>query len=128
MGTFPKRDPKADSFLTNNSITDCDSANNASTPVNGDPLEQSGGRWSDGNVCYARYQHALPPNRHSCYLGGVVDNDGPILSTASSRHPGGVQMLSADGTVRFVKESVQGNIWGALGSVAGGEVVGSGDF
>jgi len=43
--------------------------------------------------------------------------------TARSYHSGGVNALLADGSVRFVKDSINGWTWRALGSVAGGEVV-----
>ena len=46
-------------------------------------------------------------------------------STARSYHPGGVNALLGDGSVRFVKETISGRVWRALGSVAGGEVVSS---
>jgi len=127
LGTFPVLDTRADYFLTSNSISECQAANPRLTPVASDPLEQSGGRWSDGNVCYARYQHVLPPNQLGCYLGGSVDNDGPIAATASSRHPGGVNLLTADGAVRFVKDSIHPKVWTGLGTIARGEEIG-GDF
>jgi prepilin-type processing-associated H-X9-DG protein len=41
----------------------------------------------------------------------------------SSHHPGGVNLLFADGSVRFIKDSVATTTWWALGSRAGGEVV-----
>ena len=43
--------------------------------------------------------------------------------TADSYHPGGVNALMADGSVRFVKDSVNGQAWRALGTIAGGEVI-----
>lgn len=43
--------------------------------------------------------------------------------TARSYHPGGVNALFGDGSVRFVKETVNGWTWRALGTVAGGEVI-----
>ncbi len=43
--------------------------------------------------------------------------------SASSYHSGGVNTLFGDGSVRFVKNSVSGSTWRALGSVAGGEVL-----
>lgn len=42
---------------------------------------------------------------------------------ARSYHPGGVNVLFADGSVRFAKNSVNGMVWRSLHSVAGGEVV-----
>jgi len=48
--------------------------------------------------------------------------------TARSYHSGGVNALLADGSVRFVKDTVNGQAWRALGSVAGGEVISSDSF
>jgi len=44
---------------------------------------------------------------------------------ARSQHPGGVNALLGDGSVRFVAESVNRDTWRALGTCAGGEVVGT---
>ena len=56
------------------------------------------------------------------------ENGGPTFAaiTARSYHPGGVNALLGDGSVRFVKSTIDGMAWRALGTVAGGEVV-SGD-
>ena len=40
-----------------------------------------------------------------------------------SRHSGGVNTLLADGSVRFVKDSISQMTWWSLGTKAGGEVV-----
>ena len=45
--------------------------------------------------------------------------------TARSYHPGGINVLLGDGSVRFVKSTVNGLTWRALGTVSGGEVVSS---
>jgi prepilin-type processing-associated H-X9-DG protein len=42
---------------------------------------------------------------------------------ARSYHPGGVNVLFADGSVKFVKDSVNGTTWQALHTPMGGEVV-----
>ncbi len=47
---------------------------------------------------------------------------------ARSYHPGGVNTLFADGSVKFIKDSVNGQTWRALHSVAGGEVISSDSF
>jgi len=43
----------------------------------------------------------------------------------SSLHPGGVNVLFGDGTVRFVKNSISLPIWRAVGTRNGGEVISS---
>jgi prepilin-type processing-associated H-X9-DG protein len=40
-----------------------------------------------------------------------------------SFHPGGVNAMMADGSVRFIKNSLAQNIWWALGTRNGGEVI-----
>ena len=48
--------------------------------------------------------------------------------TARSYHPGGVNALLGDGSVRFVKSTIDGNTWRALGTIAGGEVISSDSY
>ncbi len=52
----------------------------------------------------------------------------PVFNAARSRHSGGVNILFGDGSVKFVKDSVNPITWQALGSTAGGEVVGSDSY
>jgi len=42
----------------------------------------------------------------------------------SSSHPGGVHMLFADGSVNFISDNIDINLWRSLSTRAGGEVVG----
>ena len=54
--------------------------------------------------------------------------DSSHIVNATSRHPGGCNVLFADGSVRFVKSSVNMRTWMQLGTVAGGEVVSSDSY
>jgi prepilin-type processing-associated H-X9-DG protein len=40
-----------------------------------------------------------------------------------SYHPGGVNTVFCDGSVRFIKNSVNAATWLALGTITGGEVI-----
>ncbi len=96
--------------------------------------------WADGHVHQTGFTTAWTPNRP--ILGGPdgrTDVDltgyrektgGPTYSAVTSRshHPGGVNSLFADGSVRFLKTSIDGNVYRGLGSVAGGEVVGGDSY
>ncbi len=45
------------------------------------------------------------------------------VSTARGFHPGGVNCLMADGSLRFVKESIARTVWRGLGTRNGDELV-----
>jgi prepilin-type N-terminal cleavage/methylation domain-containing protein/prepilin-type processing-associated H-X9-DG protein len=63
----------------------------------------------------------LPRLNLPCKLGNP---DGTSHMAASrSRHPGGVQVGMADGSARFVPETIDLAVWQAMGSIKGGEVV-----
>jgi len=89
-------------------------------------------RWDDAYATtHNTYNHLMPPNTRSCYflIGGDWDQephewDGDGGTSASSAHPGGVNTLMGDGSVRFVKESINPRTWWALGSSNGGEIIG----
>jgi prepilin-type processing-associated H-X9-DG protein len=50
------------------------------------------------------------------------------IVSARSFHPGGVNLLMGDGTVKFMKDSTSIPTWRALGSRAGGEVISSDSY
>ena len=50
------------------------------------------------------------------------------LVNAQSNHPGGVNVMFADGSVRFVKDSIGPQTWMALGTRANGEVISSDSY
>ena len=93
--------------------------------------------WEDGNASQSGFTTAWTPNKKTPgSFGGVAFPDmdliaireeegGPTFAavTARSFHPGGVNVLMGDGSVRFIKDSVAGAVWRGLGSIGGGEVV-----
>jgi prepilin-type processing-associated H-X9-DG protein len=105
-------------------------------------------RWCNGGVYYSGFTTAMPPNspvqavsRATGFANGgrmvaedwdsVDENDGGptyMSLSASSYHPGGVNVLFADGSVHFVKNSVSAVNWRALGSIAGTEIVGGDQY
>lgn len=86
------------------------------------PAYRSAGfTWFYSNFESTAYNHAQEPNGkipdaiHDSGIGGIV--------TARSLHPGGINSVMADGSVRFVKGSVERRVWRALGTRSGGELV-----
>ena len=61
----------------------------------------------------------------ACASANLVDS---VFTKASSNHPGGVNVLLTDGSVRFVKDSINPNTWWALGTRGNGEVVSADSF
>jgi prepilin-type N-terminal cleavage/methylation domain-containing protein/prepilin-type processing-associated H-X9-DG protein len=96
-----------------------------------------GAQWllsMDYAVANNAYTHVMPPNGLSCIgnpVFGISDQSwGGIGSatTATSNHPGGVNVGFADGSVRFIKNSVGLPTWWSLGSRNGGEVISSDQY
>ena len=81
-----------------------------------------GAKWINGHYGDALYNHYYGPNSRFPDCGNAYHNY--ALTAARSRHTGGVQVLLCDGSVRFVSENVNLKTWHALGSRAGGEVLG----
>jgi prepilin-type processing-associated H-X9-DG protein len=89
-----------------------------------DQFMPSGSAWYTGQASCTYYTHIMPPNSWSCEYDHGYQPNGAL--TASSRHPGGVNVLLCDGSTRFIQSTISPSIWWALGSMAGGEVL-SGD-
>jgi prepilin-type processing-associated H-X9-DG protein len=76
------------------------------------------------------YMHVMGPNSLSCTgandpsnaISGVDGGIGAAI-TATSNHPGGVNVCLGDGSVKFVKDSVDIATWWALGTRAGREII-----
>jgi prepilin-type N-terminal cleavage/methylation domain-containing protein/prepilin-type processing-associated H-X9-DG protein len=64
------------------------------------------------------YYHNMPPNGRSCMYP-----PGQIMTTAGSRHTGGVNLMMCDGSARFISSEVNRPTWQALGSRNGEEIV-----
>jgi prepilin-type N-terminal cleavage/methylation domain-containing protein/prepilin-type processing-associated H-X9-DG protein len=76
--------------------------------------------WREGSIWRSGYDHLMTPNQ-PCWL---TNGDWwQIVSTASSWHGGGVNVLYADGTVHFVTDDVDVNTWTAMGSRNGNEAM-----
>jgi prepilin-type processing-associated H-X9-DG protein len=118
--------------------------NNAFAEGNRTMLAGSGDSWRglrpyDRHWNYLYFNTIIPPNGPSCARGTGECDTG--LYPPQSNHTGGVNAGFVDGSVRFVQDSVDTNglngsagggqpnysgqsvfgVWGALGSIAGGE-------
>jgi prepilin-type N-terminal cleavage/methylation domain-containing protein/prepilin-type processing-associated H-X9-DG protein len=69
------------------------------------------------------YNHTLPPNTSLWDCGDTSFAKAHLA--ARSYHPGGVNEAYADGSVRFMKNSINLDSWRSLATRAGGEIVSS---
>ncbi len=78
-----------------------------------------------GGGTSSSYNHVMvmPPNTWSC----AWDRDGGAFN-ASSRHPGTINVLFADGSTRNLKSSVAKQVWSALGTRSHNDVVSASDY
>jgi prepilin-type N-terminal cleavage/methylation domain-containing protein/prepilin-type processing-associated H-X9-DG protein len=112
-GTYPGTPAQA--FL------DCQAVNILDLTKQGN--SNAGGPWMTDGHTQARYYHSFQPNTRSCMFPPQR-----VVTTANSRHPGGVNVCMADGSVRFFKSSVNLVPWQAVGTRNGGEVISSDSF
>mgnify|MGYP001095825504 CR=1 FL=1 len=85
-----------------------------------------GASWVMGEMCCTLYNHVSTPNTATCAGLGFANNsmaNMPMQVPPSSRHPGGVNTLFGDGSVKFIKNSVSLMTYRALGTRDGGETV-----
>jgi prepilin-type processing-associated H-X9-DG protein len=82
-------------------------------------------RWTNGGVYYSGFTTANTPNQPVDW-DWIDENDGGptwMSLSASSNHSGGVNTLFADGSVHYIKNGINANVWSALGTMGAGEVV-----
>jgi len=117
----------------NGILQTCSQRFQTSTANNG--LSSDRGRhWGWGCDAWTLFNTIVPPNstqhkwatcRFGCGTCPPFSTDHSHITNATSNHSGGANVLFGDGSTRFVKSSVAYNIWWALGTKAGGEVISS---
>lgn len=120
-------DPERDVFRRNSYAQSADqilmACRIAARPPATEGYVRSGTWWFWTGREQTLYIHAQIPNGiiPDCTTGGIT----PAIDmwTARSRHPGGVNVLMADGSTRFVTDSIAQAVWRGLGTRNGGELV-----
>jgi prepilin-type N-terminal cleavage/methylation domain-containing protein/prepilin-type processing-associated H-X9-DG protein len=118
----------------------CMEMRNGSNEISSPMRSLRGRRWADGRAAFIGFNTILPPNSPSCYRNNSSLFDLWGLFSATSYHSGGVNIALVDGSGRFISDTIDcGNyntdhktkvyfsnespfgVWGALGSINGGE-------
>jgi prepilin-type N-terminal cleavage/methylation domain-containing protein len=92
----------------------------------------AGSLFAFGHPHWAAFTTVLPPNSPSCYEGADNPSNRSGIFSVSSYHPGGAVVCLGDASVRFITDNINcGNygappnrnygVWGALGTINGGE-------
>jgi prepilin-type N-terminal cleavage/methylation domain-containing protein/prepilin-type processing-associated H-X9-DG protein len=101
------------------------------------PADHRGDLFNDDRSCTMFMTYTTPNSKVLDQMGdviycgqGYINNPpcnglSPAFNASRSRHPGGVHALMADGSVRLVKDAIDVNVWRALGSPRGGEIISS---
>ncbi|MBN9120589.1 MAG: DUF1559 domain-containing protein [Planctomycetes bacterium] len=95
--------------------SDCQSGNGTWNPRRGE-------QWINGHFGNTLYNHYYTPNQAGKWDCGNGSHN-KALTSARSAHTGGVNVLLADGSVRFVRDSIPQPTWWGLATRNGGEVV-----
>jgi len=86
--------------------------------------DYKGERWIEHSSARGGvYHHINPPNQKSCAFGSGNVTTVDTNTAASSNHSGGVNVCMMDGSVKFVKDTVNIQTWYAIATTQGGEVV-----
>jgi prepilin-type N-terminal cleavage/methylation domain-containing protein/prepilin-type processing-associated H-X9-DG protein len=128
--TYPNGSQVADAFAAQNLVMQALSACTDRWKTSSASFTNRGGeRWGWGTTGVSMFVTIATPNskqypwrscRHQCAGCGA---DAAQISNATSFHPGGVNVAMGDGSVRFVKDSVNMQTWWALGTRNRGEIL-----
>ncbi len=114
------------SSLAQQFLNVCKGTPSTTAPTN--PTQWTGAAWNGshaGTLHFNAYDHYNTPNGLSCVAGnswGGPPGGFNDIITATSAHPGGVNVCMADGSVKFVKETIAPVTWWAIGSRNQGEI------
>jgi prepilin-type N-terminal cleavage/methylation domain-containing protein/prepilin-type processing-associated H-X9-DG protein len=116
------QDASTNNALTQSGIQACNAAWNGSS---GTVSNSRGFLWAYGGLGMTMFNTVALPNSIGgwTYCGNTYTSVLVTYSEADSYHPGGVNTMMADGSVKFIKNSVNQQTWYALGTKANGEVI-----
>ena len=90
----------------------------------------TGSQWITGTMGYNLFNTICPPSSQQYQFGGCKFRGSGVLEglnimNSQSNHPGGANFMFADGSVHYLKSTVNQLTYMSLGTRAGGEVISS---
>ncbi len=113
-------------------LQSCDAKEMAEQQSASNPVGNNrGNSWAIGNNGISMFNTIVPPNTQqyhwgNCHTGGGAAAGNSNFANSCSNHPGGANFGFADGSVHFLKDSINIKTFWALGTRADAEVI-SGD-
>ena len=102
--------------------------NQTCSPTGVPVWDLKGYSWMDDWCGAGTYSHVMAPNATSCNFSNdpaETPRYDHTMVGAGSYHPGGVNVGMLDGSVRFIKNTVNLGAWGGIATKAGGEIISS---
>jgi prepilin-type N-terminal cleavage/methylation domain-containing protein/prepilin-type processing-associated H-X9-DG protein len=84
-----------------------------------------GQSWAKGSQGHTMFNAVVPPGFRQHTWNSCSDNNigHSLFDNSNSFHPGGTNILFGDGSIHFLKESINMQTWWSLATKAGGEVI-----
>ena len=90
-----------------------------------------GQHWGEGSMGNTMFNTVITPNGSkwgACRYGCCPQAGHAEMQSSNSYHSGGVNVALADGSVRFIKDSISYPTWWALGTRGNGETISSDSY
>ena len=125
VGGFPSfviQSPGDQTYLNTSALQTCSAAT-------GPTYDYGGWTWAGGEYSTTVGNFVLTPNKQvkDCSPWGIYGTGYGFFS-ARSYHPGGINALMADGSVKFIKDTIAPLTWYSLATASGKEIISSDQF
>jgi prepilin-type N-terminal cleavage/methylation domain-containing protein/prepilin-type processing-associated H-X9-DG protein len=121
--------PTVQKYLSNCNSTAAQQGRTSPQPGNND----KGDYWAWGYMGHTLFNTVVPPSSTQYNWGGCGPHasntaTGLYINNATSNHSGGANFLFVDGSVHFVKSTINIQTYMSLGTRAGGEVISANSY
>jgi prepilin-type processing-associated H-X9-DG protein len=122
LSALQLNDAESNPSVANQAIQACSAAWNSGTAT---LSFERGEDWAHGAMAYTLFNTIATPNANSSNWSNCSTATASVstLVNLDSYHAGGVNACMSDGSVKFIKNSINQSTWWSLGTRANGEVI-----